>query len=189
MATARWASICSGPYICRTSPARAMVGQGVEESSHLFSRRLSRRAPPLRRMRRARQLEYVQSVYGHGAGELRRSYVVVAPGWVSTERVAESIENPAVLAEQPLGRVATPEEVAQVATILRTIERRPACRAPSRRERRVLFAELASTPSSCEVESRHWLSDQVVWVQVLLRPLTSLSRMHHLSQPSKFHAS
>ena len=41
---------------------------------------------------------------------------VVAPGWVSTERVAESIKNPAVLAEQPLGRVATPEEVAQVAT-------------------------------------------------------------------------
>jgi 3-oxoacyl-[acyl-carrier protein] reductase len=41
---------------------------------------------------------------------------VVAPGWVSTERVAESIRNPAVVADQPLGRVATPEEVAQVAT-------------------------------------------------------------------------
>ena len=41
---------------------------------------------------------------------------VVAPGWVETERVAESIRNPAVIADQPLGRVATPEEIAQVAT-------------------------------------------------------------------------
>lgn len=41
---------------------------------------------------------------------------VVAPGWVSTARVKETITSPAVLAEQPLGRVATPEEVAQVAT-------------------------------------------------------------------------
>lgn len=40
---------------------------------------------------------------------------VVAPGWVSTERVTETIKNPAVLTDQPLGRVATPEEVAQVA--------------------------------------------------------------------------
>lgn len=39
---------------------------------------------------------------------------VVAPGWVSTARVATVIEDPAVIADQPLGRVATPEEVAQV---------------------------------------------------------------------------
>jgi 3-oxoacyl-[acyl-carrier protein] reductase len=41
---------------------------------------------------------------------------VVAPGWVSTERVAPFVRDPAVLADQPLGRVATPEEVAQVVT-------------------------------------------------------------------------
>jgi len=41
---------------------------------------------------------------------------VVAPGWVATERVAKSIKDPAVLADQPLGRVATPEEVAEVVT-------------------------------------------------------------------------
>ena len=41
---------------------------------------------------------------------------VVAPGWVSTQRVADSVQDKAVLAEQPLGRVATPEEVAQVGT-------------------------------------------------------------------------
>jgi len=39
---------------------------------------------------------------------------VVAPGWVSTERVAAAIKDPAVIADQPLGRVATPAEVAQV---------------------------------------------------------------------------
>lgn len=41
---------------------------------------------------------------------------VVAPGWVSTPRVATAIQDPAVIADQPLGRVATPEEVAQVVT-------------------------------------------------------------------------
>jgi NAD(P)-dependent dehydrogenase (short-subunit alcohol dehydrogenase family) len=40
----------------------------------------------------------------------------VAPGWVSTERVAGHVQDPAVLAEQPLGRVATPEEVATIVT-------------------------------------------------------------------------
>ena len=41
---------------------------------------------------------------------------VVAPGWVSTQRVALSVQDKAVLADQPLGRVATPDEVAQVVT-------------------------------------------------------------------------
>jgi 3-oxoacyl-[acyl-carrier protein] reductase len=41
---------------------------------------------------------------------------VVAPGWVSTPRVAETIKDPGVLADHPLGRVATPDEVAQVVT-------------------------------------------------------------------------
>jgi 3-oxoacyl-[acyl-carrier protein] reductase len=39
---------------------------------------------------------------------------VVAPGWVSTPRVASFVADSALLADQPLGRVATPEEVAQV---------------------------------------------------------------------------
>ena len=41
---------------------------------------------------------------------------VVAPGWVSTARVAAAIEDRAVIADQPLGRVAAPEEVAQAVT-------------------------------------------------------------------------
>ena len=39
---------------------------------------------------------------------------VVAPGWVATARVAQAVADPAVLADQPLGRVATPQEVAAV---------------------------------------------------------------------------
>jgi NAD(P)-dependent dehydrogenase (short-subunit alcohol dehydrogenase family) len=39
---------------------------------------------------------------------------VVAPGWVSTERVAQYVSNPSVVADQPLGRVAAPDEVAKV---------------------------------------------------------------------------
>ena len=41
---------------------------------------------------------------------------VVAPGWVSTPRVAGRLQDKAVLSDQPLGRVATAEEVAQVVT-------------------------------------------------------------------------
>lgn len=41
---------------------------------------------------------------------------VVAPGWVSTARVAGRVKEPDVIADQPLGRVATPEEVAQAVT-------------------------------------------------------------------------
>jgi len=43
---------------------------------------------------------------------------VVAPGWVSTETVAPFVRDATVLADQPLGRVATPEEVAQVVSYL-----------------------------------------------------------------------
>ena len=43
-------------------------------------------------------------------------WFVVAPGWVSTARVAAAIQDRAVIADQPLGRVATPEEVAQAVT-------------------------------------------------------------------------
>ena len=47
----------------------------------------------------------------------QRVYVfVVAPGWVSTQRVAQHLQDQAVQADQPLGRVASPAEVAQVVT-------------------------------------------------------------------------
>jgi 3-oxoacyl-[acyl-carrier protein] reductase len=40
----------------------------------------------------------------------------VAPGWVNTDRVAAHVQDRTVLADQPLGRVAAPEEVAKVVT-------------------------------------------------------------------------
>jgi 3-oxoacyl-[acyl-carrier protein] reductase len=39
---------------------------------------------------------------------------VVAPGWVGTDRVASYVRDAVVLSDQPLGRVASPEEVAKV---------------------------------------------------------------------------
>jgi 3-oxoacyl-[acyl-carrier protein] reductase len=39
---------------------------------------------------------------------------VVAPGWVATPRVARAVQDQAVLADQPLGRVAAADEVAEV---------------------------------------------------------------------------
>jgi len=39
---------------------------------------------------------------------------VVAPGWVETQRVGQVIQDKALIADQPLGRVATPQEVASV---------------------------------------------------------------------------
>ncbi len=39
---------------------------------------------------------------------------VVAPGWVATQRVAREVEDVEVIADQPLGRVATAQEVAAV---------------------------------------------------------------------------
>lgn len=45
----------------------------------------------------------------------RAVYVfVVAPGWVATQRVARAVQDKTVIADQPLGRVATPQEVAAV---------------------------------------------------------------------------
>jgi 3-oxoacyl-[acyl-carrier protein] reductase len=50
-----------------------------------------------------------KALAAHGVGVF-----VVAPGWVATERVARAVRDPAVIADQPLGRVATADEVAQV---------------------------------------------------------------------------
>jgi NAD(P)-dependent dehydrogenase (short-subunit alcohol dehydrogenase family) len=96
--------------------ARAMAEQGGGRIVNISSRGAFRGEPtaPAYAASKAGLNAFTQSM----AKALASSHVhtfVVAPGWVSTERVAESIKNPAVLADQPLGRVATPEEVAQVA--------------------------------------------------------------------------
>ncbi len=47
------------------------------------------------------------------------SVFTVAPGWVETDMAAETMQSPqgaAVLADQPLGRIAKPEEIASIVT-------------------------------------------------------------------------
>jgi 3-oxoacyl-[acyl-carrier protein] reductase len=95
--------------------ARSMVGQGGGRIVNVSSRAAFRGEPgaPAYAASKAGLNALSQSLAKALAP--RGVYVfVVAPGWVSTARVARSVEDRAVLADQPLGRVATPEEVAQV---------------------------------------------------------------------------
>ena len=106
-----------GPVHLSYTAARSMAQQGGGRIVNISSRGAYRGEPtaPAYAASKAGLNAFTQSM----AKALAPSGVylfVVAPGWVSTERVAESIKNPAVIADQPLGRVATPEEVAQVTT-------------------------------------------------------------------------
>ena len=106
-----------GPVHLSYLAARAMATEGGGRIVNISSRGAFRGEPtaPAYAASKAGLNAFSQSM----AKALAPSGVhvfVVAPGWVSTPRVKEKITNPAVLAEQPLGRVATPEEVAQVAT-------------------------------------------------------------------------
>jgi 3-oxoacyl-[acyl-carrier protein] reductase len=95
--------------------ARTMARQGRGRIVNISSRASFRGEPtaPAYAASKAGLNAFSQSLAKVLAG--KGVYVfVVAPGWVSTPRVARSIEDKVVLAEQPLGRVATPEEVAQV---------------------------------------------------------------------------
>jgi 3-oxoacyl-[acyl-carrier protein] reductase len=105
-----------GPAHLSYLAAHSMAGQGGGRIVNISSRGAFRGEPnaPAYGASKAGLNAFSQSM----AKALAASNVyvfVVAPGWVATERVAETIKNPAVLADHPLGRVATPEEVAQVA--------------------------------------------------------------------------
>ena len=106
-----------GPVHLSFTAARAMAQQGGGRIVNISSRGAYRGEPtaPAYAASKAGLNAFSQSM----AKALAPSgvyFFVVAPGWVSTERVAESIRNPAVIADQPLGRVASPEEVAGVTT-------------------------------------------------------------------------
>jgi 3-oxoacyl-[acyl-carrier protein] reductase len=106
-----------GPVHLSYLAARAMAAQGGGRIVNISSRGAFRGEPaaPAYAASKAGLNAFSQSM----AKALTLSAVqvfVVAPGWVATEHVAEMITNPTVLADQPLGRVATPEEVAQVVT-------------------------------------------------------------------------
>jgi 3-oxoacyl-[acyl-carrier protein] reductase len=104
-----------GPAHLSHLAARAMAGQGGGRIVNISSRGAFRGEPkaPAYAASKAGLNAFSQSM----AKALAPNGVyvfVVAPGWVSTARVAGSVTDPVVLADQPLGRVATPEEVAEV---------------------------------------------------------------------------
>jgi 3-oxoacyl-[acyl-carrier protein] reductase len=117
--TAAWQQTIStnllGPAQLSYCAARAMAEQGGGRIVNVSSRAAFRGEPgaPAYAASKAGLNAFSQSLAKALAP--RGVYVfVVAPGWVSTARVARAVEDKAVLADQPLGRVAAPEEVAQV---------------------------------------------------------------------------
>ena len=117
--TAAWQQTIStnllGPAHLSYCAARAMAGQGGGRIVNVSSRGAFRGEPaaPAYAASKAGLNALSQSLAKALAP--RGVYVfVVAPGWVSTARVTRAVQDNAVLADQPLGRVATPEEVAQV---------------------------------------------------------------------------
>jgi NAD(P)-dependent dehydrogenase (short-subunit alcohol dehydrogenase family) len=106
-----------GPAHLSYRAARAMVEQGGGRIVNISSRGAFRGEPsaPAYAASKAGLNALSQSLAKALAP--KGVYVfVVAPGWVSTQRVAQHVQDKAVLADQPLGRVARPEEVAQVVT-------------------------------------------------------------------------
>jgi NAD(P)-dependent dehydrogenase (short-subunit alcohol dehydrogenase family) len=104
-----------GPAHLSHFAARAMAGQGGGRIVNISSRGAYRGEPtaPAYAASKAGLNAFSQSLAKALAPKAVYVYVV-APGWVATERVAKSVSNPAVIADQPLGRVATPDEVEDV---------------------------------------------------------------------------
>jgi len=104
-----------GPAYLSHFAARAMAGQGGGRIVNISSRGAYRGEPTAPAYAASKAGLNAMSQSLAKALAPKGVYVfVVAPGWVATERVAKSVKDPAVLADQPLGRVATPEEVAEV---------------------------------------------------------------------------
>jgi 3-oxoacyl-[acyl-carrier protein] reductase len=106
-----------GPALLSYCAVRAMSGQGGGRIVNVSSRAAFRGEPtaPAYAASKAGLNAFSQSLARALAAQAVYVFVV-APGWVATERVASSVREAAVLADQPLGRVATPAEVAQVVT-------------------------------------------------------------------------
>ena len=106
-----------GPARLSFFAARAMAHQGSGRIVNISSRGAFRGEPtaPAYGASKAAVNAFSQS-FAKALAPKGVYVFIVAPGWVGTKRVAQYTEDAAVLAEQPLGRVATPEEVAQVVT-------------------------------------------------------------------------
>lgn len=106
-----------GPALLSYCAARSMAERGGGRIVNISSRGAFRGEPkmPAYAASKAGLNAFSQSMAKALAPQ--NVYVfVVAPGWVSTHRAAEMIKEPGVLADHPLGRPATPEEVAEVVT-------------------------------------------------------------------------
>ena len=106
-----------GPAQLSLFAARAMAQQGSGRIVNISSRGAFRGEPtaPAYAASKAAINAFGQSFAKAFASQGVQVFAV-APGWVSTERVAAHVQDPVVLADQPLGRVAMPEEIAQVVT-------------------------------------------------------------------------
>ncbi|HYL00418.1 MAG TPA: SDR family oxidoreductase [Steroidobacteraceae bacterium] len=106
-----------GPACLSYFAARTMAERGGGRIVSVSSRGAFRGEPtaPAYAASKAGLNAFTQSMAKALAGRGVYLYAV-APGWVSTARVAARVKEPAVIADQPLGRVATPEEVAQAVT-------------------------------------------------------------------------
>jgi 3-oxoacyl-[acyl-carrier protein] reductase len=106
-----------GPAQLSFFAARAMARQGSGRIVNISSRGAFRGEPtaPAYAASKAAINAFGQS-FAKAFASKGVQVFTVAPGWVGTERVAAHVRDPVVLADQPLGRVATPEEVARVVT-------------------------------------------------------------------------
>lgn len=106
-----------GPARLSYFAARTMAQQGSGRIVNISSRGAFRGEPtaPAYGASKAAVNAFAQSLAKALAPKGVLVYTV-APGWVDTERVSAYVRDPVVLNDQPLGRVAAPEEVAKVVT-------------------------------------------------------------------------
>jgi len=106
-----------GPARLSFFAARAMAQQGSGRIVNISSRGAFRGEPtaPAYAASKAAINAFGQS-FAKAFASRGVLVFAVAPGWVTTDRVAAHVHDPAVLADQPLGRVAAPAEVANVVT-------------------------------------------------------------------------
>lgn len=105
-----------GPAHLSYFAARSMADQGGGRVVNISSRAAFRGEPTAPAYAASKAgLNAMSQSLAKALAPKRVYMFVVAPGWVATDRVASSVSDPTVLADQPLGRVATPDEVAEVA--------------------------------------------------------------------------
>jgi 3-oxoacyl-[acyl-carrier protein] reductase len=106
-----------GPARLSFFAARAMAEQGSGRIVNISSRGAFRGEPTAPAYAASKAaLNALGQSFAKAFASKGVQVFAVAPGWVSTERVAAQTHDPMVLADQPLGRVALPEEVAKVVT-------------------------------------------------------------------------